>query len=105
MMLLERPVRNLHVHILKACPLATPLRSPHSTMSPPRIRLVKGARCLRRPPQRHLFHSTAATRQLELAFDLHEPEECRKNPGSCNAPIVFLHGLFGNKKNNRSISK
>jgi len=40
--------------------------------------------------------------RVPLAFDLHEPSQ------GCNpkhAPIVFMHGLFGSKKNNRSISK
>jgi hypothetical protein len=45
-------------------------------------------------------YSTAP--RVSLAFDLHEPA----NPSS-NAPgaIIFMHGLFGSKKNNRSISK
>jgi hypothetical protein len=40
--------------------------------------------------------------RVSLAYDLHEPA----NPSS-NAPgaIIFMHGLFGSKKNNRSISK
>lgn len=44
----------------------------------------------------------STSRTVSLAFDLHEPA----NPSS-NAPraIVFMHGLFGSKKNNRSISK
>ncbi|ORX98182.1 Alpha/Beta hydrolase protein [Clohesyomyces aquaticus] len=46
------------------------------------------------------FHPGASFRALELAFDYHE------NGGKAKgAPIVFLHGLFGNKKNNRSMSK
>jgi hypothetical protein len=45
-------------------------------------------------------YSTAP--RVRLAYDLHEPA----NPSS-NAPgaIIFMHGLFGSKKNNRSISK
>ncbi|KAG6071093.1 hypothetical protein E4U30_008066 [Claviceps sp. LM220 group G6] len=38
-----------------------------------------------------------------LAYDLHKPAKsrsCAKQP-----PIIFLHGLFGSKKNNRGISK
>ncbi|KAH7318795.1 Alpha/Beta hydrolase protein [Stachybotrys elegans] len=38
-----------------------------------------------------------------LAFDLHEP--ARPTTDQRTAPIIFLHGLFGSKKNNRSISK
>ncbi|TGO60121.1 hypothetical protein BCON_0038g00370 [Botryotinia convoluta] len=45
-------------------------------------------------------YSTSST--VSLAFDLHEPAKA-----SSNAPraIIFMHGLFGSKKNNRSISK
>ena len=38
-----------------------------------------------------------------LAYDLHEPSRPRTDKQ--NAPIIFLHGLFGSKKNNRGISK
>ena len=39
---------------------------------------------------------------VKLAYDLHEPTKgVRENA----PPIIFLHGLFGSKKNNRSISK
>lgn len=40
--------------------------------------------------------------QVSLAYDLHEPQKPSSNaPGA----IIFMHGLFGSKKNNRSISK
>jgi hypothetical protein len=40
--------------------------------------------------------------RVSLAFDLHEPPKPSSNaPGA----IIFMHGLFGSKKNNRSISK
>ncbi|KAH7152548.1 hypothetical protein B0J13DRAFT_594346 [Dactylonectria estremocensis] len=38
-----------------------------------------------------------------LAYDLHEPTSPRTDKQK--APILFLHGLFGSKKNNRGISK
>jgi pimeloyl-ACP methyl ester carboxylesterase len=38
---------------------------------------------------------------LKLAFDLYEAEK----PESNKDPIVFIHGLFGSRKNNRSMSK
>ncbi|KAI9158826.1 non-ribosomal peptide synthetase [Paramyrothecium foliicola] len=38
-----------------------------------------------------------------LAFDIHEPSTTKAQPSA--APIIFLHGLFGSKKNNRAISK
>ncbi|PSN59904.1 alpha/beta-hydrolase [Corynespora cassiicola Philippines] len=47
------------------------------------------------------FHATASWKVLDLAYDLHD------NAGKAagKQPIVIIHGLFGNKKNNRSISK
>ncbi|KAH8794845.1 prolyl oligopeptidase-like protein [Hyaloscypha finlandica] len=45
-------------------------------------------------------YSTAP--RVRLAYDLHEPAKPSSNaPGA----IIFMHGLFGSKKNNRSISK
>ncbi|KAL4403734.1 hypothetical protein CABS03_14609 [Colletotrichum abscissum] len=38
--------------------------------------------------------------RLTLSYDLHEPSK-RPVGGSSN-PIIFLHGLFGSKKNNRT---
>ena len=51
-------------------------------------------------PLSRSFHAASSLRALNLAFDYHE------NGGKATgAPIVFLHGLFGSKKNNRSMSK
>ncbi|GAM86759.1 hypothetical protein ANO11243_047780 [Dothideomycetidae sp. 11243] len=49
------------------------------------------------------YASTSSTEPLELAYDKYHPPE-DKSP-SRNGPIVFLHGLFGSKKNNRTMSK
>jgi hypothetical protein len=38
---------------------------------------------------------------LKLAYDFYEAEK----PDTKKDPIVFIHGLFGSKKNNRSMSK
>lgn len=38
-----------------------------------------------------------------LVYDLHEPAQPKTDKRS--SPILFLHGLFGSKKNNRAISK
>ncbi|KAF2095177.1 alpha/beta-hydrolase [Rhizodiscina lignyota] len=57
--------------------------------------------------QRCLYHRSFSTcrplkkEELALAYDLHEPP-AGVTPGPA---ILFLHGLFGSKKNNRSISK
>ncbi|PBP20256.1 esterase-lipase [Diplocarpon rosae] len=45
---------------------------------------------------------TSKTKPLTLSYDLHSPPK----PSSTNPrAIIFMHGLFGSKKNNRSISK
>lgn len=46
------------------------------------------------------FHASASDRIIDLPYDLHDDGGKAKG-----APILILHGLFGNKKNNRSISK
>lgn len=48
------------------------------------------------------FSSTPTVHKLKLAYDLYEPPQGSE---AKNAPIVFIHGLFGSKKNNRSMSK
>ncbi|KAK5729421.1 hypothetical protein LTR17_011951 [Elasticomyces elasticus] len=49
------------------------------------------------------YSSTPLSNGTTLAYDLHEAPNAA--PGSAqNAPIVFIHGLFGSKKNNRSIT-
>lgn len=40
-------------------------------------------------------------RELSLAYNLHEPNTYEAG----HAPLIVLHGLFGSKQNNRSISK
>ncbi|EAA26606.2 alpha/beta-hydrolase [Neurospora crassa] len=41
---------------------------------------------------------------VPLVYDLHSPENPTV-PNKETQPIIFIHGLFGSKKNNRSISK
>ncbi|TVY19069.1 Abhydrolase domain-containing protein [Lachnellula arida] len=60
---------------------------------------VLGAIPIRRIPWSKTF-STAP--RISLAYDLHEPSKPSSN---APRPIIFMHGLFGSKKNNRSISK
>ncbi|KAJ5179008.1 Alpha/beta hydrolase fold-1 [Penicillium capsulatum] len=45
--------------------------------------------------------STARVSRAELSYEVFGPE----NGQAAGDPIVFLHGLFGSKQNNRSISK
>ncbi|KAK0626665.1 Alpha/Beta hydrolase protein [Immersiella caudata] len=51
--------------------------------------------------------STSAARSLPtvpLVYDLHSPAKPTV-PDAQTSPIIIMHGLFGSKKNNRSISK
>ncbi|KAK5166145.1 uncharacterized protein LTR77_008406 [Saxophila tyrrhenica] len=56
-----------------------------------------------------LYSTTKLSNGITLAYDLHEPakkaerglRDLRENA----PPIVFLHGLFGSKKNNRSMTR
>ncbi|KAK3950065.1 Alpha/Beta hydrolase protein [Pseudoneurospora amorphoporcata] len=41
---------------------------------------------------------------VPLVYDLHSPEKPTV-PNKETQPIIFIHGLFGSKRNNRSISK
>ncbi|KAI9746443.1 MAG: hypothetical protein M1818_000156 [Claussenomyces sp. TS43310] len=45
----------------------------------------------------------SSSQKISLAYDLHRPAKLPVIPA--RAPIIFMHGLFGSKKNNRSISK
>ncbi|KAF2446424.1 alpha/beta-hydrolase [Karstenula rhodostoma CBS 690.94] len=45
------------------------------------------------------FHASATCRAVDLVYSLHDEHGKAKG-----APILILHGLFGTKKNNRSVS-
>ncbi|KAI2779454.1 mitochondrial hydrolase [Daldinia loculata] len=47
--------------------------------------------------------SSAAHHTVPLAFDHHTPP--KGGHDHKDSPIIFMHGLFGSKKNNRSVSK
>ena len=51
------------------------------------------------------FSSTQLPNGITLAYDLHEPPKGSTAKAQDAPPIVFIHGLFGSKKNNRSMSK
>jgi hypothetical protein len=53
----------------------------------------------------HCFVNTRlySSAPVPLAYDLHEPPKPAADQKT--SPILFMHGLFGSKKNNRSISK
>ena len=51
---------------------------------------------------RRAFSTTELDSGVKIAYDLFEPE---KEATAKDAPIVFIHGLFGSKRNNGSMSK
>lgn len=49
--------------------------------------------------------TSGAITTVPLVYDLHEPAKPVSDSPNRASPILFLHGLFGSKKNNRSISR
>ncbi|KAI9741861.1 MAG: hypothetical protein M1834_000249 [Cirrosporium novae-zelandiae] len=64
--------------------------------------LLRSAYRLPSGQARRYFSNTPLVR-LPLAYNLHQPSPLQDAP--LNHPIIFMHGLFGSKQNNRSISK
>lgn len=50
------------------------------------------------------LYSLTSPQTVPLVYDLHEPPTPTV-PNNKTSPIIVMHGLFGSKKNNRSISK
>lgn len=46
------------------------------------------------------FHASASLQVVDLAYKLHD-----NNGKAKGDPIVIIHGLFGSKRNNQSVSK
>ncbi|KAL1968709.1 hypothetical protein VTN77DRAFT_1535 [Rasamsonia byssochlamydoides] len=59
------------------------------------------------PAHQKRFFSAAQSLRVDLAYQLFEPPAAAKDSGHRRdgRPIIFMHGLFGSKQNNRSISK
>ncbi|EAS30866.3 alpha/beta hydrolase [Coccidioides immitis RS] len=52
------------------------------------------------------FSSSRGNSQLQLAYNLHRARDSQNATSAPKkTPIVFMHGLFGSKQNNRSVSK
>ncbi|KAK4127711.1 alpha/beta-hydrolase [Parathielavia appendiculata] len=71
-----------------------------------RVRLPTPASALgssRRLLAASLQSSSSPISTVSLAYDLHEPPKPVVDKQT--SPIIFMHGLFGSKKNNRTISK
>ena len=58
--------------------------------------------CARHPARRFFASASTGTGTLPLDFDFHPPPS---NGPRDQHPIVFMHGFFGSKKNNRGMSK
>ncbi|OAL02397.1 alpha/beta-hydrolase [Phaeosphaeriaceae sp. SRC1lsM3a] len=68
-------------------------------LHPKHISRVQLSNATSAPAWRRSFHASASLRVVDLAYSLHD------NKGSAKGdPIVIIHGLFGSKKNNRSVS-
>ncbi|RDW89395.1 prolyl oligopeptidase-like protein [Coleophoma cylindrospora] len=68
-------------------------------MPPPRLL----ASALPRSVQLLSRRTYASSARVPLAFDLYEAPSGASDPK--NGSIIFMHGLFGSRKNNRAISK
>ncbi len=73
-----------------------PLAVPRPGSLPRRINYVPAAAT-------RLSSSATSSSPVSLAFEVHDPP--RPVAARETSPILFLHGLFGSKKNNRGISK
>jgi hypothetical protein len=51
---------------------------------------------------RRAFSTTELSNGINMAYDFYEPDAKKAMTGG---PIVFIHGFFGSKRNNRSMSK
>ncbi|KAK3308670.1 Alpha/Beta hydrolase protein [Chaetomium strumarium] len=80
--------------------------------SAPALRAASFSRCARRirvptPASVPVFAAGIRTSSpfstVPLAYDLHEPAKPAADKQT--SPIIVMHGLFGSKKNNRTISK
>lgn len=55
---------------------------------------------------RRAYATTQLSNGITLAYDLHEPpKDVKKSLSDDGAAILFIHGLFGSKANNRGMSK
>ena len=52
------------------------------------------------------YATTQLSNGIRLAYDLHEPpNDGEHSSNDDGAAILFIHGLFGSKANNRGMSK
>ena len=90
--------------ILCQGPRSQPVRAAAatSTKAPPALNRNFFHETHNRPSSSSSSSSSSPT--VDLSFDLYTPAR-PKVPGPSHNPIIFLHGLFGSRRNNRSISK
>ncbi|KAH8664339.1 Alpha/Beta hydrolase protein [Xylariales sp. PMI_506] len=50
------------------------------------------------------YSSLPSTPRVSLAYEHHPPPKAEKHSAQ-DAPIIFMHGLFGSRKNNRTVSR
>ncbi|KAF1915534.1 Alpha/Beta hydrolase protein [Ampelomyces quisqualis] len=73
--------------------ICAPLLLPEHAM---RMRLLEATRA---PAWSRSFHASTSLRVVDLAYSVHD-----NKGGAKGNPVVIIHGLFGSKKNNRSVS-
>ncbi|KAI1863724.1 hypothetical protein JX265_003860 [Neoarthrinium moseri] len=56
-------------------------------------------------PRTHAARCYSSGARVDLTFDHHEPPAGREAAAPTESPILFMHGLFGSRKNNRSVSR
>ncbi|KAK6361989.1 hypothetical protein TWF730_005693 [Orbilia blumenaviensis] len=53
----------------------------------------------------HHPHPHSSKADFKMSYSLHHPHSNYKHGSEKHEPIIFMHGLFGSKMNNRGISK
>ncbi|KAI0885219.1 alpha/beta-hydrolase [Annulohypoxylon maeteangense] len=66
-------------------------------------RIVSPRLALSTPLRAIISRPYSSSSTVPLAYDHHEPPKGDRHRQ--DAPIIFMHGLFGSKKNNRSVSR
>ncbi|ORY72041.1 Alpha/Beta hydrolase protein [Pseudomassariella vexata] len=77
--------------------------NPLSCAAAARLSLLRRAAPQRLPQRQTACPYSSSSSRVPLAFEHHKPPKDGRHHQ--DAPIIFMHGLFGSKKNNRSVSK
>ncbi|KAK6350763.1 hypothetical protein TWF718_003951 [Orbilia javanica] len=67
--------------------------------------IIPVQRCLYSTHAHGHGHGHPAKSSIKMSYTLHHPHSHYKHGDERHEPIIFMHGLFGSKMNNRGISK